>query len=228
MDEISRLRRLLEESERQREESERQRKDAESRVLEEQRRREEAEDLAKTSQPQVLQQYLEACHSLSLAIQVVTDRSLTTQGDTTDPTGRIFPRRIIPWDDFARRQEKIWDQLLVGYPFYSRAVFPSSHQLEYVASLISPISSEIGLRHFERDTVENAVQKLVDEAYSDSSLRDSLGLQGSVTFESHTNLGNAVDAVSESFEHMSIGGDDGPPTAETFPRLRSSIRRRTS
>ncbi|RYP19772.1 hypothetical protein DL766_008357 [Monosporascus sp. MC13-8B] len=237
MDEISRLRRLLEESERQREESERQRKGAEIRVLEEQRlreeeqrRREEAEDLAKTSRPQVLQQYLEACHSLSLAIQVVTDRSLTTQGDTTDPTGRIFPCRIIPWDDFARRQEKIWDQLLVGYPFYSRAVFPSSHQLEYVASLISPISSEIGLRHFERDTVENAVQKLVDEAYGDLSLRDSLGLQGSVTFESHTNLSNTVGAVSESFEQMSIGGDDGaeattPALTQPGPRARRQAKK---
>ncbi|RYP39135.1 hypothetical protein DL768_010733 [Monosporascus sp. mg162] len=81
-DEIARLRRLLE--------------DAESRALTEQRRREQAEELAKASQPQTLQQYLEACHSLSLAIRVVTDRSLTMQGDTTNPTGRIYPQRIIP------------------------------------------------------------------------------------------------------------------------------------
>lgn len=98
MADIEELRRLLREEQRLREE-------AESRASENQRRREDAEELAKASQPQTLQQYLEACLSLNLAIQVVTDRSLTTQGDTTDPVGRIFPRRIIPWgDDFVTKQ----------------------------------------------------------------------------------------------------------------------------
>jgi hypothetical protein len=46
-------------------------------------------------------------HKLRLAIDVVTDRSLTTQGDTANPTGRIYPRRIIPWDAFATEQEKV-------------------------------------------------------------------------------------------------------------------------
>lgn len=45
-------------------------------------------------------------------------------------------------------------------------VFPSAHQLYYVRSLIVPISGETGLRIFERDAVENAVQKLVDTAYA--------------------------------------------------------------
>ncbi|KAI8954159.1 hypothetical protein F4801DRAFT_534524 [Xylaria longipes] len=217
-DEIARLRALLEEEQslrkeeqRRREEEQRRREDAEkiaeeeqSLRKEEQRRREDAEKLAEGSRPQALRQYLEACHSLSLAIQVVTDRSLTTQGDTTNPTGRIYPRRIIPWHDFPTRQESIWDRLLTDQPFCSDAIFPSSHQLDYVASLISPITSETGLRHFERDTVENAVQKLVDEAYNDEQLRVRLGIQGSVTFESHTNLGDTVDAVSESIEHMTM------------------------
>ncbi|KAI0115475.1 hypothetical protein GGR51DRAFT_503130 [Nemania sp. FL0031] len=65
MDEISRLRKLLEEEQR--------REEAESRVLSERRRREEAEALTKGAQPQVLQQYLQACHSLGRSIQVVTD-----------------------------------------------------------------------------------------------------------------------------------------------------------
>ena len=75
-------------------------------LREEQRLRKEAQQLAKESQPQGLQQYLEACHSLNIAIQVVTDPSLTTQGDTTNPTGRIVPRRIIPRDDFVEKQEE--------------------------------------------------------------------------------------------------------------------------
>jgi len=123
-------------------------------LREEQRRREEAEDTAEASRPQTLQQYLEACHSLNLAIQVVTDRSLTTQGDTTNPTGRIFPRRIIPWDDFAARQEEIWDDLSIGDLFSSLPTFLSQHQLKYLKSLFKSISSELGLQDFEREVVE--------------------------------------------------------------------------
>ncbi|CAG9954330.1 unnamed protein product [Clonostachys rosea f. rosea IK726] len=78
---------------------------------EEQQRRREAEERASASQPLPLQQYLETCHSLSLAVEAVTDRSLTTQGDVTGPSSRIYPRHVIPWTEFAMEQEKIWDEL---------------------------------------------------------------------------------------------------------------------
>ncbi|KAG5768982.1 hypothetical protein H9Q72_003671 [Fusarium xylarioides] len=156
--------RLREEEQRLREEEQRRREAAEGRALEEQhqreeeqRRREEAEERAEASRPLTLQQYLETCHSLSLAIEIITERSLTTQGDTTNPTGRIYPRRIIPWATFAREQEKVWDQLSLSPSFSSRTAFPSRHQLDYVRSLLRPISSEIGLRNSKRDVVENAV-----------------------------------------------------------------------
>ncbi|KAE9565880.1 hypothetical protein CGMCC3_g17941 [Colletotrichum fructicola] len=204
----------------------RQLREADRRLGEEQRRREEAEELAKASQPQTIQAYLAACHSLSLAIQAVTDRSLTTQGDTTNPTGRIFPQRIIPWDDFATAQEGIWAQLSPGGSFSSQPLFPSQHQLDYVMSLVSPISSEIGLRNFERDTVENAVQKLIDEAYKDPRLRNDLGLRGTVTFESHTNLGETECTLSEHMDRMSIERDDtGQQASASHPPSRKPRRR---
>ncbi|EGY23835.1 hypothetical protein VDGD_05273 [Verticillium dahliae] len=208
-EELASLRQQLREEQRRREEEQRRREEAEGRILEEQRRREEEqrrrEEAEELARPLALEKYLEACHSLNHAIQVVTDRSLTTQGDTTNPTGRIFPSRIIPWDDFATKQEETWDQLSAGQSFASHSAFPSRHQLEYVRSLLKPISSEIGLRDFERDVVENAVQKLVDEAYRDPRLRTALSLQGTVTFESHTNLGRTDDPISAPMEHMSIG-----------------------
>ncbi|KXJ84855.1 hypothetical protein Micbo1qcDRAFT_169896, partial [Microdochium bolleyi] len=213
MADIEELRRLLGEEKRRREEAEsraldeqRRREDEQRRREDEQRRREVAEELATASQLQALPQYLEACHSLDLAIQVVTDRSLTTQGDTTNPTGRLFPRRIIPWDDFSTKQEEVWDDLSIGSLFSSVLAFPSQHQLEYVRSLLKPISSEQGLRDFERDVVENAVQKLVDGIFMDTVLRRALGLQGTVTFESHTNLGTTDnDPISEPMERLSLG-----------------------
>ncbi|KAK8118301.1 uncharacterized protein PG998_002927 [Apiospora kogelbergensis] len=193
-DEITRLRSLLEAAENRA-------SIEKSRREEEQRRREEAEELAKESQPQTLPQYLEACHSLSLAIQVVTNRSLTTQGETTNPTGRLYPRRIIPWQDFAARQERIWERLSNGDLFPHQPSFPTTNQLAYVLSLINPISSEVGLRDYERDTVENAVRKLFTEAYHDPQLRSDFGLQGNISFESHTNLGS--DALAGPMERIS-------------------------
>ncbi|KAK3305098.1 uncharacterized protein B0T15DRAFT_567163 [Chaetomium strumarium] len=174
-EEIARLRQALENERRLREE-------AESRASEEQRRREEAEKIVA---PLQLEPYLEACHALNLAIKVVTDRSLTTQGDTTNPAGRVYPRRIVPWDDFPARQEDIWNRLL-------DLSFASRH-------------TEHGLRYYEHDTVENAVKRLVDTVYENPVLRASVGLYGTVTFESHTSLGPIDGGLSEP-------SDSAPPS----------------
>ncbi|KAL6406443.1 Ankyrin repeat, PH and SEC7 domain containing protein secG [Ilyonectria robusta] len=171
---------------------------------EEQRQREEAEQRASASQLLTIHQYLETCHSLHLAVKAVTDRSLTTQGDTTNPTGRIYPQRVIPWETFASEQEKVWEELSSSRSFFTDSVFPSQHQLEYVKSLLHPVSSEIGLRNCQRDVVGNAVQTLVKGAYENPSVRRRLRLNGTVTFESHTNLGNVDDSLSESMEQVSI------------------------
>jgi hypothetical protein len=60
-------------------------------VLGEQRRRVEAEASARPSQLNTIHECLRACYELSLAIEVVTDPSLITQGDRTKPAGRLFP-----------------------------------------------------------------------------------------------------------------------------------------
>ncbi|KAI0550155.1 hypothetical protein F4679DRAFT_544171 [Xylaria curta] len=205
MDEALNLRRLLEEERRRRKEAESRIVEAESRVLEAESRMVEAETAARASQPQALREYLEACHSLHLAIHVVKDPSSTTQGAPTDPTGRIFPRRIVPWQDFAARQESVWNRLSVGRTFSSQLVFPSPNQMQYVASVLYPISSEVGLRDFEHDAVENAVRKLFNEAYSDPELRTILELRGSITFESHTNLGTEeIETLSQSMQRLKV------------------------
>ncbi|PKS11157.1 hypothetical protein jhhlp_002918 [Lomentospora prolificans] len=219
--ELEQLRRLLQEAQRDREEAQRGRE-------EERRRREEAEEQARRSSPLTLQEYLEACHDLHLAMQVVTDRSLTTQGDTTNPTGRIFPRRIIPWgEDFAIQQEKIWNDLSVSTSFCSVPTFPSQHQLEYVKSMLQPISSELGVRNFERDAIENAVQTLVQRALADPLLRSSLKLQGTVTFDSHTNLGSTdSDSISGHIEHMSLSTGSASMSKSALRGPASKARRR--
>jgi transposase len=76
---------------------------AEERAAEEQGRREAAEADAEQSQPKTLVEYLGACHVFSLAIEIITDETLTTKGETTKPAGRPFTKRIVPWDDFPTR-----------------------------------------------------------------------------------------------------------------------------
>ncbi|KJZ70625.1 hypothetical protein HIM_09980 [Hirsutella minnesotensis 3608] len=211
MEDIEDLRRRLREEQCRREEAEsralvdqRRREEEQRRREEEQRRREAAEQLAVASRPQTLQQYLETCHSLHLAMQVMTDRSSTTQGETTNPAGRIFPRRIIPWDDFVVRQEEIWDDLSMG-ELFSKPAFPSQHQMEYVESLLKPISSELG------SGISSA----------------TLGLQGTVTFESHTNLGTTNDPISAPMGNMSLGrGSAGPAATTSAPKPPSAPKSR--
>jgi len=168
IDVVEQLRRLLQEAECRALNVEEFSKEAESLALKAEELVKEAESRALKAEelltPQTLQQYLGGCHSLSDAIQVVTNPSQTTTGGTTNPTGRIYPRRIIPWDDFATRQEKVWKDISIGSQFSSQPAFPSKHQLEGIKS---SLDSEDDLRYFERDTVEEPVQKLVDAAYND-------------------------------------------------------------
>lgn len=222
MDEIENLRRLLQEEQQRRQRAERDAAEQRRRREEEQRRREAAEELAKGSLPQTLPQYLDGCHSLNLQIRVVTDPSSTTRGDTTNPVGRIFPRRIIPWDDFATGQEEVWERLLAGPSFSSKAVFPSSHQLDYLASVIHPISSETDLRAFELQTVEHDTQKLVEEAYNDSLV---LVLQAPAMERLHTfanpdtvGLPSAGRLTSRKGRRQQRGGRLAPISFSRTPR----------
>ena len=100
--------------------------------------------------------------------------------------------------------------------------FPSAHQLQYVKSCLGPVSGENGLRYFERDTVENAVQRLVNEANNNPRLRSRLGLNGTVLFESHTNFG--PDDISEPIETTSAGRAAAALLRTPAPRPRPKAR----
>ncbi|KAJ5491580.1 hypothetical protein N7539_003147 [Penicillium diatomitis] len=165
--------RAREEEERQAREVERQaREEAERREEEERRAREEAEcreedeRLAREAaerrvQPNTLFRLLDLCHnSLSQAIQVEADATLTTQGDAADPVNRLYPKHIVPWLDFPQLQEQVWEKFDRTAAFTSRPLFPSDAQINYIVTKIQnkPIYSEASLRNFERDAVNNIVE----------------------------------------------------------------------
>ncbi|KAJ6163942.1 hypothetical protein N7470_002614 [Penicillium chermesinum] len=194
MDKIAELRRQLEEEKRGRE-------DAERREKEERQAREEAE---RQVQPNTLFGLLDRCHnSLSQAIQVEMNATLTTQGEAANPVNRLYPKHIIPWLDFPQLQEQIWEKFDRTAAFTSRALFPSDTQIDYVATNIlnTPIYSEASLRNFERDTVDNFVEKVVNALRDDETLRREFGIQGRVTFydranPSETSLENSLEQMN--------------------------------
>lgn len=200
-DEIAELRRQLEEVRQEKEEAER-------RQEEERRAKEEAE---RRLQPNSLVCLLDHCHKyLSKEIRVETDATLTTQGNVTDPVNRLFPKRIVPWLDFPQTQEEIWNKFERAVGFTSRPLFPSDNQLDYVATNIQnrPIYSEATLRNFERDTVDNFVEKIIEALRGDETLQQEFGIEGRVAFYDRTNS----TSLDDSMEQMHLDNAPHQPT----------------
>jgi hypothetical protein len=204
---IAELRRLLEEERHAREEAEHReeeerhaREEAERRGEEERQARKEAEGRL---QPNTLLRLLDRCHhSLSKLIQVETDATLTTQGDATDPVNRLYPKQIVPWPNFPQLQEHVWGKFDRTAAFTSRTLFPSDTQIDYVVTNIqNRIYSEASLRNFERDTVDNFVEKVIKALRDDELLRHEFGIEGRVAFYdraniSETSLENSLDQLN--------------------------------
>ena len=76
-------------------------------LQEAQRARQEADQRVQEVEQQIqgttLSEFLIACHELSKCIEIETDPTLTTKGDTTVSYNRKYPRRIIPWDKWKRQ-----------------------------------------------------------------------------------------------------------------------------
>ncbi|KAJ6038412.1 uncharacterized protein N7446_005212 [Penicillium canescens] len=198
-----------EEEKKAREEAERRQGEAERREEEEKKAREDAErrrgEAELRVQPNTLFRLLDRCHnSLSQAIRVETDATLTTQGDATDPVNRLYPQRIVPWLDFPQLQEQIWGKFDRTGAFTSRPLFPSDTQIDYVVTNTQnkPIYSEASLRNFERDTVDNFVEKVIKALRDDESLRHEFGIQGQVTFYDRANPSET--SLENSLEQMNL------------------------
>jgi len=180
------------------------------------------EDFEERSQPQDLDDFLKYCHDLTRTLQIVTDKTLTTKGDTTKPAGRLFPQRIVPWSGFPLQQESVWDELSISSGFTSQRVFPSPDQLDYVRKYHYPINSESDLRQFARDIVERPVQKLIQEMYKNEQLRKKLKVGGTLMFESHTKIETSTKLLmEEEMEHMSEPGPQNSKT--TGQRVKGAI-----
>ena len=80
----------------------------------------------------------------------------------------------------SQLQEQVWEKFDRTAAFTSRPLFPSDAQIDYVVTNIQngTIYSEASLRNFERDTVDNFVEKVIKALREDETLQHEFGIQG--------------------------------------------------
>ena len=213
-EELRNLKLQLADEQLRREEEQRRRQQADARAdaernrrEEEQRRREEAERVSASAVNQNLTDFLEGCHALSTLIKAVTEASSATGGNTTTPAHRLYPERMLLWDDFPMRQRDIWDQMAPRHSFWNLRVFPPSNVLAYVRTVIDPIGSEDDLRYIQRLTLENMVRSVFDEILKDDRLRQDLDLNGKISFENQASFQQAeLRSLGHAIEGLSVSG----------------------
>ncbi|KAF4980715.1 hypothetical protein FZEAL_3330 [Fusarium zealandicum] len=199
-DQISAAQARAAEAEQERDEAEKERDEAEK----------ERDEARKRTQPLKLKPYLGEFHAIDSRVPYIHERTLTTQGITSDPTGRIYPERIIPWKTFPEEQGKIWATLMSSPSFSDKAMFPSLTELGYVKARLDQVSSEMSLRISQRKVVEDAITELISKAHDDVTTRNALGLQGNVVFQDHTNLGS-LESVDSAVDHLPLDPNRTPP-----------------
>ncbi|KAJ5100768.1 hypothetical protein N7456_006820 [Penicillium angulare] len=106
----------------------------------------------------------------------------------------------MPWREFPQLQEKVWKNFDRMSAFTSQSLFLSDEQLDYVATNVQdpPIYSEASLRNFERETVDNFVEKVIEALRDDETRRHEFGIQGRVTFydRAETPLANSMEQMT--------------------------------
>ena len=87
----------------------------------------------------------------------------------------------------------------------------------------------MGLRHYERDTVENMVRFGLKEVCKTEVLRGEFQLRGEVTFDSHLNLGQGDQMIDDTIQQLSIDGPSTPVrgSGRGSARGRASVRIRS-
>lgn len=135
-----------------------------------------------------LNQFLQLCHELHSAFDVVQGKGAATTGIVTKPQDRLYPAKILPWTDFAERQAAVWQQIRSDSAFCNDHAFPSRSDFDFCRSELKSVSSEISFRDYVRHNVESMTEKVFVRINESSTLQQTLGIRGTFCFQDHTNL----------------------------------------
>ena len=175
------------------------REKAERAAEKERLRREKADlELRRTTIPEFLGFY----NRVSQTVKVETNPSVLTSGETSKPAGRKYPKRIVPWDNFAKRQKEIWD-IICASPIYSEQLFASKNAVQ--KTTLVPVRSEGDVVANEGVTVLQPVEAILQQFFEDEELRQQLRIPGHVRFVNFLNLDPGTKDAS------TLPKEDHPP-----------------
>ena len=147
-----------------------------------------------------LTELLESCHCLSESLSVQENKSLSTKGSTTKPTGKICPEKLQSWEEFPKLRQDAMDAIrdaLQPSDDEAYRIFDNSREaINNMRKRVSQrkISSEDELRHYQTSAVENIAGDIMSELAGNPQFRHNLASGQKVTFSSHINgLGDSSD-----------------------------------
>ena len=208
------------EEEKQKMEEEKQKAEEEKQKMEEEKQKmeEEKQKMEEEIRETTLTEFLSLCHEhLSKSISVQDDKSLSTQGDPSNPKGKLCPDYLQPWEDFLETQKKTLESLYSIYPLEDMPrVFDSRNSIKTQGKKVAlrKLASEQDLQNLQYNIVETPVTQIVEHLKSLDSVRDEFGLAGGIEFYNHMNpLSDNVEEVAQRLEAQQLG----PPTSRPRP-----------
>ncbi|THV49903.1 hypothetical protein BGAL_0174g00210 [Botrytis galanthina] len=199
--EEKKIREQSEEAKKERKKAQEQCEEAEKERKKAQEQFEEAEKWTrKTNLKESLQYYHEFCFD---TISVETNRRFTTQGDTTDPKGKVRPDRLCPWLEFSSLQAKNQQRFERKYKNHHKdRVYESLGFVEGLGGRVKTrkLASEADLAQLQRETVETPVAIIINHLSTIESIRDEFCINGEICFDNHPNT--LSDSHEEVFQRL--------------------------
>ncbi|KAL9005866.1 MAG: hypothetical protein Q9188_001374 [Gyalolechia gomerana] len=154
----------------------------------------------RTNRRTTILELLEACHTQLFArLHVVMDKTLTTRGIITNPTGKNCPRFLKKWTEFPDLHSETWDSI---YSTLNQdRKFPNLNYIENSTHhLRSTIASEDDLKDFQHRAVEDYVSDILEALGHNVSFRNqshSLTEGAEEVQERRANQSNPLPPVPE-------------------------------
>ena len=175
-----------EEAEHRYEEAEHRYEEAEHRYEEERRLREEAE---KETERTTLTEYITNCHHLLFTKFTVEQReSLTSKGTINNPTKKVCPTRLAPWEYFDDLRRDVLEEVLSTFP-QGKKQFANRAGLREIGGCVArkKVADERCLEFVEHLSVEDPVRVIIDALTDESTTKTAFNIGSGVDFQNHPN-----------------------------------------
>ncbi|KAK9482075.1 reticulocyte-binding protein 2 like a [Lipomyces starkeyi] len=191
------------------------RKQAENKLQQEHNLRQQDQVLKKQAEDE-LQRQSQQSQKTAFEEFIETDRRRTAKGLLTSAAGRLCPTYLRPWSDFHTLQQRVFESVYTVLHPPDKAplrLFPSRPILKEIGDRVCsrPLSSEVDLVYYERNTVEDQVYKAITSLRGLTAALDVLGLEDEITFYNNSSAFDSdpcESAVVDSLQQKQSVGDN--------------------